>query len=265
MKMHDFRPAGRLFQSKCIDFDGISHRMKRLLLLALGGLSLGLLGGTLAPARADLVVVQRVEGGGRSGEMVLKLRDARLRVDISEEVSAISDLRSGEILTLMHPQKRYTRIDAEGAGQLLEFLEQIQSGGANGEAAAVRLERTGQRETVQGFETEIYAVRKGKTTLRFWIAKAFPQQALFQAALRQVQQTTMAALARKIGRLPESLPGVPVKTELTEKGGGVKFSSTLVSVQEKPVSPSEFQVPPGYEPIASPLFPGIGGVRPPVN
>ena len=114
---------------------------------------------------------------------------------------------------------------------------------------------------MNGFDTEIYTSKTGKVEMTYWIAKNFPEAAKFQAAFKQMQKSPMAAMARKMGKQPTDLPGVPVKVEVLEGKDGQKIVTTIVSVKEETLPDSEFTVPAGYQALPVPSF-GTGGAGP---
>jgi hypothetical protein len=73
--------------------------------------------------RADYVVVQKVDGGMQSGEMTIKIKDGKARVDMAPQISTISDSTSGDVVTLMHAQKQFMRIPASQTKALVEQMQ----------------------------------------------------------------------------------------------------------------------------------------------
>ena len=58
-------------------------------------LSFGLVLLSALALRADLVVVQAVEGIGHSGQMTLKIKDDKMRMDVTPEMSTLTDMGTG--------------------------------------------------------------------------------------------------------------------------------------------------------------------------
>src|SRR6266404_3430086 len=69
--------------------------------------------GLLLPARADLTLVQKVEGAGEDGEMTIKIKGDKARIDASPKLTTIIDGKTGEITNLMNDQKKILHISAE--------------------------------------------------------------------------------------------------------------------------------------------------------
>jgi hypothetical protein len=75
--------------------------------------------------RADYVVVQKVDGGMQSGEMTIKIKNGKARVDMAPQISTISDSTSGDVITLMHAQKQFMRIPAARPKALVEQMQKL--------------------------------------------------------------------------------------------------------------------------------------------
>src|SRR5690606_31667488 len=85
-------------------------------------------------AWADLVIEQHVAGAGRESDMTLRIKDGRMRGDLTKEISVIAGGPDGASYTLMHEQKRYLRMTKE---QLAEMRKQVPD--ATVEAGAAKL------------------------------------------------------------------------------------------------------------------------------
>src|ERR1700678_112151 len=93
--------------------------MKTLCIAAAGFLAV------LALSRADLVIVQKVEGGGQAGDQTIKIKGDKARTELSPGVSMITDGATGEMITLMQTGRTYLKVSAEQTkammGQLQKF------------------------------------------------------------------------------------------------------------------------------------------------
>ncbi|MEI6349993.1 MAG: DUF4412 domain-containing protein [Verrucomicrobiota bacterium] len=219
---------------------------------------LGLILVSVCSVRADLVMVQKVEGigSGKSAEMTLKVKDGKMRADVSPEVSTITDMNSGATTTLMHSQKMYMEISAEATQQLMEQMQKMR-GEAKDKAAPVDkpspLQTTGKHERLNGYDTEIYTSQIGAVKVTYWIAKDYPNADKLREVFKQMQKSAMVRLAKGIGQAPVDFPGVPVKTEMTPQDGRT-ITTTVVSVKEQPLDDAEFSVPAGYQSMPMPSF-----------
>src|SRR5579862_5847081 len=205
---------------------------------------------------ADTVVVQKVEGAGQSMEMTMKLKNGKARVDVNPQISTIIDGSTGDIVTLMHAQKSYMKMPAATTKALMERLKAAQAGSASATpaAGASKLQPTGKKETVNGYNTEIYTASIGDVKVTYWIAKDFPNFAKVLSEMMATQQSgPIAAMTKGLAPEPKDFPGMPIKTEIDNNGQ--KFTSTIVSVKEEAVADSEFDAPADYKEMSMPTFP----------
>jgi hypothetical protein len=77
-------------------------RMNRLIVV--------LVATTLAiAARADLTITQQIQKEGPPQEanltMTMKIKEGKMRLDLNPQVSSIVDLKTGDMISLMHEQK----------------------------------------------------------------------------------------------------------------------------------------------------------------
>src|SRR5205807_7650174 len=93
--------------------------------MKLFGLSLLVGACLLLSARADLTIVQKVEGVGGGGEMTMKIKGDKMRIEISPEITTIFDGGTGELTNLMNDQKTVVGISAAklkaAAGRIKRF------------------------------------------------------------------------------------------------------------------------------------------------
>jgi hypothetical protein len=195
--------------------------------------------------RADLVLVQRVEGGGQSGEQTIKIKGDKARTELAPAVSMIADGATGEMITLMHTGRTYLKIPAEQTKAMMEQLQQLRP-----DAEPAKLVPTGKKEKIGEYECEIFTVKAGAITVTYWLAKDFPNFPSVLAQLEKFQAGTISAMGK--GLMPElkDFPGMMMKTEMDMKGK--KTVTTLVSAKEENVDPGLFKIPAGYKEVSSP-------------
>lgn len=207
--------------------------------------ALALLLSSSAAAFADLVITQKVEGAGQTGDVVLKIKDDRVRADLPQGVSSITNTATGESITLMHPQRSYLKISGERSKELLKRMrEQVHGESASTEPA--KLEPTGKKEKVGEWETDILTCKVGKVTITYWIAKEFPNYAAVAPVLHKIQLASLGNLGPKT----EELGGMPVKIEMNFDKR--KITNTIVSVKEEAVDEGIFALPKNYKEIELP-------------
>src|ERR1043166_7123417 len=68
--------------------------------------------GFLISVRADLTIVQRVEGAGQDGEVTVKIKGDKERIDAAPHPGRIIDAKTGEMTDLINDQKTYEKISA---------------------------------------------------------------------------------------------------------------------------------------------------------
>ncbi len=204
--------------------------------------------------RADLTVVQKIEGAGRGlNEITIKMKGDKTRVAMPQAVMII-DGKSGDTLTLLPEQKQIMRISGERMRAMTEMAKQYSGVSQNAEAKA-KLADTGKKEMINGQKTEIYTSESPKMKGTYWIATNYPDGA---AILRQLQSLQPTQWNAHQGPIPDyrDFPGLPLKMRV-ELPGEKHFTITLVSIKQDPLAESEFEVPPGYSEMEMPSI--LGG------
>jgi hypothetical protein len=75
--------------------------------------------------RADLALVQKVEAAGTTGEMTIKFKGDKVRIDPAPERSIITDSRTGNTVTLMHTEKKAMRISGDKMKAAAEMVKKF--------------------------------------------------------------------------------------------------------------------------------------------
>ncbi len=203
-----------------------------------------------ATSRADFIIEQKVDGlGQQSGSIVVKIHDTKARAELSPGISYISDGATGESITLMHEQKSFMKVTAEQGRALMEEMQKQQG---TGTAAPTKPVATGQRENVDQWPAEIFTWSSGSLSVKYWVAKDFPNGAAIQAAMDKARADGLGALNKKLVPANSDLPGMVVKTEMKMKQKTV--TSTIVSVKEEAVDAKQFEVPADYKELPTPAF-----------
>ena len=209
--------------------------MKRLLLLAL---AFGLL---RVGVQAGVILVQKVESEGQTGEITLTLDGAMARVDLSPAVSILIDGDSGEQVALMHLMKQYLTMSLKEGKRLAHELEKV---GKAKKKDGPKLVATGKKARIGKYLTEIYSLEAGNLRATYWIAVDFPDEEIVLKALGVMQLGATASATESVLPGPDDLPGLPVKTEVVLETR--KVTNTLVSVVFGPVDARLFEIPEGY-------------------
>ena len=211
-----------------------------------------------ALGRADLVIIQRVEGAGQNGDMVLKQKGNKLRTDVSPEISTISDLETGTVITLMHGQRMSMTLSAESLRQLVGNAVPQPKGTGNaqpsaGSPADATFKATGAKKAINGIDTEQYTGMLGTMKVTYWVAKDFPDGERITNLYKQIFNSTLGQMVQMMTPQAADMPGVPVQT-VVDISPSQKFTVTILSVQEQPVNASEMEVPKDYTALPTPDF-----------
>ncbi len=199
----------------------------------------------LGSARADLVLVQKVEGGGQSGEQTIRIKERKSRADLASTLSLITDGATGDAYTLKHSDRTFMKIPAAQSQAMLEELKK-----KRGEAPPPELKTTGKKEKVGEYECEIFKCDLGGMAVTYWIAKDYPDFAAIQKQLSVVQSGALALSSQGLMPDPATFPGMTMKTVI--ELNGKKVTTTTTSVQETAVADTLFEIPRGYKETPTP-------------
>jgi hypothetical protein len=197
-------------------------------------------------ARADLVLVQRVEGGGMEGEMTIRIQGKKVRADIAPSISTIVDGDNGETIVLQHKTKIFNRISAEQTKALAEQLMVAQAG-----STPPKLTLTNEKKEVAGHQTQGYVWVVGQMKMKFWVCTDFPNADAIQQQLNGLQTMGLAPIAAGLMPDPKQMPGLRLRTEF--EMGGSKVATTIQTIKQEPVDPAIFEIPKGYREVALPV------------
>jgi uncharacterized protein DUF4412 len=198
-------------------------------------------------ARADLTLVQKVDGVGQGGDMTIKIKGDKARIDASAKLTTIIDSKTGEIVNLMNDRKTVMRISAEKMKAAAEMIGKFNP--KKETAAKGKLTATGKKETVAGYETEEYVYETPNFKANYWIAPNYPDG---PAILKQLQSLNSDAWQTNNLKLPDyrDFPGLPIKTVVSS--GDSAVTTTLVSVKQDPLDDAQFSVPKDFKEIKIP-------------
>lgn len=207
---------------------------------------LTLLLAAVAVVHADLVIVQKVEGGGQSGDQTIKIKGEKARCDLTPQVSMIADGATGETITLMHQGRTFLKVSAEQTKAMLDQLQKLRP-----QLEPAKPQPTGRKEKIGEYDCEVFTANLGLVTVTYWVAKDYPNYQAVLAQLDKFQSASISAMGK--GAMPsiKDFPGMIMKTETDL--GGKKTVQTLVSAKEENVDPAVFNVPAGYKEVTSDL------------
>lgn len=205
-----------------------------------------------AAAQADLTIVQKVEGQKGANEITMKVKGSRARVDINPQITTILDAQSGELITILHDQKKVMRISGDRAKAMAEMAGAMSKDVMPSQQPP---KATGKKQKIDGYETAEYSTVTPKAQTSYWVATDYPQ---YQEIIRQMNVLQNGAFAALRKSLPDfkDLPGLPLRTEVKMDGQN-QMTSTIKSVDLAPVPESVFAIPGGYSEMKLPDF--LGG------
>ncbi len=200
---------------------------------------------------ADLVIVQNVkttaQGMNVDMEMTMHFKGSKARIDVGDQVSTIMDSGSDEVLNLMHQQKMVMTMNSQQLGAMQQQMTESM-GKDDAEQAKPELKATGNKETINGFDTEEYLVTQNGQEISYWLAKDYPNKEKILEQMASMQDSKFAKLSPNAQAQLDirELPGIPIRVN------AVDTVMTLVSVEEKKVDPAIFEIPEGYNKMDMP-------------
>ena len=202
---------------------------------------------SLLSVRADLTIVQKVEGMNETGQMTIKIKGARVRIEATPRQTTIVDTKTGEMMNLMNDQKSVVRISAEKMKAAMETIRKFNGQGES--TTKPKLSATGKRETIGGYETEQYVYETPSFKATYWIAPKFPNAS---AILKQMEILNSGAWKPKDMLLFDytDFPGVPIKSVVTVNGNEV--TTTVTAINEDSLSDSQFTAPQDFQEVKPP-------------
>ena len=202
--------------------------------------------------RADLTITQKLEGAGPVSELTVKVKGDKARVEATPQLTTIVDTKTGEMVNLMKDRKIVVRLSADKMKAATEMMNRYARPEQKGPAA--RLEPTGKREKINGYDTEEYIYETPGSKVSYWVAPNYPHGS---AILKELQSLDPRAWMANSANIPNyrDLPGLPIRTVISTNGK--QITTTITSIEETPLSESEFVVPPDYHELKIPQIDGL--------
>ena len=198
--------------------------------------------------RADLTIVQRVEGAAQNGEVTVRIKGDKERIDAPSQPARIIDGKTGEMTDLLNDRKSFLKISAAQIKAAAESMSLT----ADKKSAASKLSRTGKKETINGYETEEYAYETPQFKASFWVTTDYPGAA---AILKQMQAPISGAWKPSNMGMPDytDFNGLPIKTVISV--GPDEVVTTITSIKQDPINASEFEIPKDFQELKQPPAP----------
>jgi len=177
-------------------------------------------------ARADLTIVysttvqppshdQKAEGTpndvAAANNMTIKVKGDKARIDASPQITIIFDGGTGELINLLNDQKTIVRISPDKMRAIADMLNQFSSNKAGSEKP--RLTSTGQKEMINGYDTEQYTYDGTDFKATYWIAPNYPNGAAVLAQLQSIKSELWDAANTKMPDFRD-FPGLPIRMRM---------------------------------------------------
>jgi hypothetical protein len=196
----------------------------------------------LTAARADWTITQKVEGAMNSGQMTLRVKGDKARLDVNTQVSVLTDLNTGDATTLNHTARVFMHIPASEAAKMRDSALGLKDDAA---VAAPALTPAGRKEKVGDYECEVFTWSIGEMKVTDWIAAGYPNFKPYLTVLARFQNAGLARAAQPLMPPLESFPGMVLKREMNHRG--ITTTTTLLSGKEGKIDPKFFDVPADYK------------------
>jgi hypothetical protein len=205
-----------------------------------------------ALARADIVVEQKMESAMMNGNITMKVKGDKARMDMPSPIGGTQTMifktGTGDMITLMHAQKMAMKVNYDA---IKKQAEAQQKAAGIDPATMAAPKATGTKEKVGEWDAEIYEYQVGPSKGRLWVSKDFPNG---KAINDQINVLSAKMAAGGVDPTKLNVPGMVVKPEMTTPGG--KFTTTLLKATEQDVPESEFAIPSDYKEMTMPGAPG---------
>jgi hypothetical protein len=202
-----------------------------------------------AGARADLVMQQQITVTTNNSVATMKVKGSKVRLDLyagqPRAISTITDLKTGDAITLLHSQKMFVKT----SGATTPANPASNGVTANPAPKPPVPRATGQTQKVGDYNTELYTWSNSRgITGTAWVAKNYPDYAGIRTDLARLDKAADANDSTD----PElsALPGMVVRSQVT--GGGQTITVALISAKEESVDESLLQIPANYKELPQP-------------
>ena len=226
----------------------------------------------ILPVRADLTIVystaveparqaQKQEATpstvAAAANMTIKVKGDKARIDAPSQITAIFDGTTGELINLLNDQKTVVRISPDKMKMIADMVNKFSGNSAGAEKP--KLTPTGQRETINGYDTEQYTYYGPDFKATYWIAPNYPNGAAVLAQLQSIKSEFWDAANTKMPDFRD-FPGLPIRmrmivgkeTPASGHGGNAsghptEITSTISGVSLDSIADSQFTVPADFK------------------
>src|SRR5437667_7711179 len=152
-------------------------------------IALFLLLAAIASLRADLTLVQKVDMAGTPGEMTIKFKGDKVRIDPAPQMSMITDAKTGDTVTLIHAERKVVRISGDKMKAAAEMVKKF--AGATPAEQKSRLTSLGRKETVNGMPTDVFSTDTAVGKATSYITSNYPTGAAIRQAMKTAQPSAL--------------------------------------------------------------------------
>ena len=201
----------------------------------------------LAVARADLTIVQKIDGAEGLREVTMEVKGDKARVEVNPQVTTIVDAKTGEVTNILNDKKMVMRISGEQSKKMAEMAKSFVKEEAPDQQTP---KATGKTEVINGHETKEYVTDSPKFHASYWVATDYPNA---QEILTQMAVLRKGAFASLTQGMPDyrMLPGLPLRTVI-KIPDQPEITSTIESVSTASLPDTDFTAPAGYSEMKMP-------------
>lgn len=198
-------------------------------------------------ARADLTILQKIEGTDPASEVTIKVRAGKVRVDASPQVATILDGKTGDMISLMKDQKTAVRMSADkmkaAAAMVNKFSDKEKTD------QPVKLMPTGRKEKISGYDAEEYVYETPDLKASYWIAPGYPDG---KTILKEMEALKSEAWSENHSKMPDysDFAGIPLRTVISSNG--TQITSTIISIKRDSLNDADFVIPKDFQEIKTP-------------
>src|SRR6266478_10227427 len=226
----------------------------------------------ILPLRADLTIVysttmQPASHGQKAQatpstvaaatNMTIKVKGDKARIDAPSQITAIFDGTTGELINLLNDRKTVVRISPDKMRAVADMLNKFGNNKAGSQKP--RLTPTGQRETINGYDTEQYTYDGPDFKATYWIAPNYPNGAAVLAQLQSIKSEFWDAANTKMPDFRD-FPGLPIRMRMIVGKGNeadahgtsapdhpTDITSTVTGVSLDSIADKQFTVPADFK------------------
>jgi len=227
---------------------------------------------SILPIRADLTIVYStaVEPARQAQKpdatpstvaavenMTIKVKGDKARIDTPPHMTAIFDGTTGELINLLNDHKTVVRISPDKMRAIADMVDKFSNNKAGSQKP--RLTPTGQKEVINGYDTDQYTYDGPDFKATYWIAPNYPNGA---AVLEQLQSIKSEFWDAANTKMPDfrDFPGLPIQMRIivgkqnaagghdpSASGHPTEITSTITGVSLNSIADSEFTVPADFK------------------